>query len=417
LGRRIVAAGCRHGDEEFDMTVPKGIRPSRKIFSTEDARRIAARRLPKMIFDFIEGSAGREVSAGRNTRRFDEIMLQPRAMADVAVRSVATRLMGRTYGLPFGIAPMGMCDLSWPGADKHLACAAKHYDVPICLSSAASTSIEEMYGRAGENAWFQLYVGQSMEHSLSLVDRAEAAGYDMLILTVDVPQVSRRIRDLRNGFQVPFSIGPKQFVDFAMHPRWSLTTLINGAPSAKNFAAENGVKFDRNGSRAGADWAFLDKLRDRWKGKLIVKGVTSADDAKRIRKCGADAVYVSNHGGRQLDSVPPAIDLLPLIRNAVGPDYPLIFDSGVRSGEDVVKALALGADFVMVGRPILFALGAEAEVGLNALFSAFAADISTTMAQLGISGTDQITEQVLFPPLDQAGQMPDPNLKCTNICT
>jgi isopentenyl diphosphate isomerase/L-lactate dehydrogenase-like FMN-dependent dehydrogenase len=130
-------------------------------------------------------------------------------MTDVAVRSVATRLMGRTYGLPFGIAPMGMCDLSWPGADTHLACAAKHYDVPVCLSSAASTSIEEMYGRAGENAWFQLYVGQSMEHSLSLVDRAEAAGYETLILTVDVPQVSRRIRDLRNGFQVPFPDRPE----------------------------------------------------------------------------------------------------------------------------------------------------------------------------------------------------------------
>jgi isopentenyl diphosphate isomerase/L-lactate dehydrogenase-like FMN-dependent dehydrogenase len=417
LAKGIVVPICRHGNEEFEMTAPKGIRPSRKIFTTEDARRIAARRLPRLIFDFIEGSAGREVSASRNTVRFDEIMLQSRVMADVADRSVATRLMGRTYGLPFGIAPMGMCDLSWPGADKHLAQAAKHYDVPLCLSSAASTSIEEMYGRAGKNAWFQLYVGQSMEHSLSLVDRAEAAGYDTLVLTVDVPQVSRRIRDLRNGFQVPFSIGPKQFVDFALHPGWSLTTLINGAPSAKNFAGENGAKFDRNGSRAGADWAFLDKLRDRWKGKLVVKGVTSADDATRIRNIGADAVYVSNHGGRQLDSAPPAIDLLPRIRAAVGPDYPLIFDSGVRSGEDVVKALALGADFVMVGRPLLFALAAEAEVGLNALFSAFAGDISNTMAQLGISRTEQISGQVLFPPLDRAVKIPGPNLMITNRST
>ena len=399
------------------MTAPKGIRPSRKVFSTEDARRIAARRLPKLIFDFIEGSAGREVSASRNTERFDEIMMQSRVMADVAVRSVATKLMNRTYGLPFGIAPMGMCNLSWPGADKYLAQAAKHHDVPICLSSAASSSIEEMYDRVGENAWFQLYVGQSMEHSLSLVDRAEAAGYGTLILTVDVPQVSRRIRDLRNGFQVPFSIGPRQLVDFALHPRWSLTTLINGTPSAKNFAGDNAARFDRYGSRAGADWVFLDKLRDRWKGKLIVKGVTSADDAMRIKNSGADAIYVSNHGGRQLDSAPAAIELLPRIRTAVGPDYPLIFDSGVRSGEDVVKALALGADFVMVGRPLLFALAAEAEVGLNALFSAFAGDISNTMAQLGISRTDQISGQVLFPPLDQAVKMPGPNLKITNIST
>jgi tRNA-dihydrouridine synthase len=197
-----------------------------------------------------------------------------------------------------------------------------------------------------------------------------------------------------------------------------LTTLINGAPSAKNFAAENGVKFDRNGSRAGADWAFLDKLRDRWKGKLIVKGVTSADDAKRIRKCGADAVYVSNHGGRQLDSVPPAIDLLPLIRNAVGPDYPLIFDSGVRSGEDVVKALALGADFVMVGRPILLCAcgrgGGRTECAFLRLCRRHQHDHGATGHQR--DGSDNGTGA--FPAIESGRPNAGSRIsRCINICT
>ncbi len=370
--------------------------PSRRVFSTEDARAIAARRLPKLIFDFIEGAAGREVASTRNTHRFDEIILQPRVMEDVGTRSLETRFLDHTYGLPFGIAPMGMCNLTWPRADRYLASAAGAFDIPVCMSSAASSSIEDMRDWAAENAWFQLYVGQSMEQSLAFVDRARAVGYETLVLTVDVPQVSRRVRDLRNGFSVPFSIGPKQFLDFACHPHWSLATLLNGAPSPRNFDAGTAARFDRKASRAGADWAFLDRLRALWKGRLIVKGVTAAADAVRVRASGADAVYVSNHGGRQLDSAPAAIDTLPGIRAAVGPDYPLIFDSGVRSGEDIVKALALGASFVMLGRPLLYALGAEADVGLTALIRAFAEDISVAMAQIGVKAVDQIKPQVLY---------------------
>jgi isopentenyl diphosphate isomerase/L-lactate dehydrogenase-like FMN-dependent dehydrogenase len=374
------------------------IPPSRRVFSTEDAQNLARQRLPRLIFDFVEGAAGREASAARNTSRFDAILLQPRVMENVAERSLKTSLLGSTLGLPFGVAPMGMCNLSWPGADRHLADAAGHFDMPVCLSSAASTSIEDMRRWAGENAWFQLYVGQSLAHSLSLVERARCAGYDTLVLTVDVPQVSRRVRDLRNGFSVPFSIGPKQFLDFATHPRWSLATLLNGAPSPRNFDGGGATKFDRHASRAGANWDFLDELRSLWKGNLIVKGVMSPGDALRIQEAGADAVYVSNHGGRQLDSAPAAIDILPHIRHAVGQEYPLIFDSGVRNGEDVVKALALGADFVMIGRPFLYALGAEAGIGLNALIEALAGDISICMAQLGLHNTAQIDGRVLYSP-------------------
>jgi len=369
---------------------------SNKLFSTEDALQMAQQRLPRIIFDFIEGAAGREAAACRNLARFDEITLQPRVMQDVETRRLKTPFLGHSYDFPFGIAPMGMCNLAWPGADQALAEAAQAFNVPVCLSSAASSSIEDMRSWAGKNSWFQLYVGSSMEASLALVDRAHQAGYENLVLTVDVPQVSRRLRDLRNGFHMPFKMTPKLFMDFATHPHWSLATLWQGVPEPINFKSLTGHKtFDRNASRAGANWDFLKRLRELWKGNLIIKGVTSAADAVRIQQAGADAIYVSNHGGRQLDSAPAAIDVLPLIRQAVGADYPLIFDSGVRNGEDVVKALARGADFVMLGRPFMFALGAEGARGINALMRILGEDTSLTLAQTGLADIADVTPSIL----------------------
>jgi L-lactate dehydrogenase (cytochrome) len=241
-----------------------------------------------------------------------------------------------------------------------------------------------MRGSAGEQAWFQLYVGASIDQAMGLIERAAGCGYHVLVLTVDVPQVARRIRDLHNGFRVPFRIGPRLALDFARHPRWSLSTLFHGAPSPKNFDAPGGANgFMRDAGRGAVDWAFLDRLRRCWRGALVVKGVLSTADAVRIRDVGADAIYVSNHGGRQLDSAPPAIQMLPHIRAAVGDAFPLIFDSGVRCGEDVVKALALGANFVMLGRPLLYAIGADGARGLATILDIVADDVSVTLAQIG----------------------------------
>ena len=373
---------------------------------------MARRRLPRMIFDFVEGAAGREVASQRNQSAFDRIELQPRVMGDVATRSLETSLFGRRFGAPFGIAPMGMCNLVWPRADRMLARAARAFDIPVCLSSAASSSIEDMREWTGENAWFQLYVNRSTDAAIDMAERAKRAGYEVLILTVDVPQVSRRVRDLRNGFQVPFRIGPRQFLDFAMHPRWSLSTLLNGVPSPGNFSLDDeSTRFDREASRAGADWQFLDRLRELWPGRLIVKGVASAQDAVRIRNAGADAVYVSTHGGRQLDSAPAAISVLPEIRAAVGREYPLIFDSGLRNGEDVAKALALGADFVMLGRPILYAIGAEGETGLVSLLRIMAEDLDIALAQLGLTEPGQLSEAALAGGPEAAPAAPRDGLR------
>ena len=209
---------------------------------------------------------------------------------------------------------------------------------------------------------------------------------------------------MRNGFKVPFRIGPRQFLDFAKHPSWVLETLIAGVPNTANFddtnpSAPYGTEsnsFIREESRGKVDWTFLQQLRKSWMGKLIIKGVLAPQDAVRIKEAGADAIYVSNHGGRQLDSAPPAVSRLPLIREAVGNDYPLIFDSGIRNGESVVKALALGADFVMLGRPFLFASGAYKERGVMRLIELLTDEVSLTLAQIGCKSVEDLEPKMII---------------------
>lgn len=359
-----------------------------------DARRLARRRLPRLVFDFIEGGAGDEQALAENCAALQAVKLQPRVLQNTSTRDLAISFLGRHYDVPFGMAPMGMCGLAHPDADRLMADLAVRANMPLGVSTAASTSIEQMAPMAPEHLWFQLYVGQSQEDGFAMADRAAAAGYHTLVLTVDVPEVSRRARDLRNGFQVPFRIGPSQALDFTLHPVWSIRRLMAGFPYQANFDRATGG-FRRDEPRAGADWGFLDQLRGRWKGDLIVKGVASPADAVRIASAGADAVWVSNHGGRQLDSVMPAIGILPHIRSALGPNMPLIFDSGVRSGADIVRALALGADLVMLGRPWMYGLGASGGRGLTAIARLLAEEMSNVMAQIGARSVFDLTSDVL----------------------
>ena len=331
-----------------------------------------------------------------NRSSLASIRLQPRVLRNVGERHLGVSLFGQEFDLPFGVAPMGMAGLAWPGTDAALARAAIEFGFPLCTSTAASMALEDTHDIAGTNAWFQLYVGESLDGSLALVGRARDAGYETLLLTVDAPERSRRLREIRNGFTVPFRIGLRQFLDFAMHPRWSIGMLANGVPSlANNRLADDSSRFARGINRSGADWGFLDRLRKEWPGNLVVKGVMSSDDALRIRDAGADGIYVSNHGGRQLDSAPASISALPRIRHAVGPDIPILFDSGVRNGEDIVKAYAVGADFVFMGRPFLYALGAAGEAGLHEVTRMLAEEVSLTMAQVGITRIADIDHGVL----------------------
>ena len=361
--------------------------PASRIHTVEDARRLARRRLPWMVFDYIDGAArdGRGEAAAREALR--AIPLVPRVLEGVERRSLAVRGPWFEAELPFGIAPMGMCDLAGPGADRALARLAAERGVPIGVSTAASTPLETMAELAAGRAWFQLYFRGDEAGSMALVARAEAAGYETLVLTVDVPEVGRRPRELARGFTMPFRIGPRQFADFALHPRWSLATLAAGAPELANFGGDFG-RFDRTASRAGADWALLDRIRERWRGRLVVKGVLHADDAVRLAAAGVDAVQVSSHGGRQLDAAPPPIEALARVRAALGPDFPLFYDSGIRGGEDVVRAYARGADYAFVGRPLLFGHAADGARGLARVVDVLAAETDIALAMLGRRSLD-----------------------------
>lgn len=249
--------------------------------------------------------------------------------------------------------------------------------------------MEEILEVSEGNAWFQLYFSGDGTGTFKLVERAKACGYETLVVTVDVPEVGRRPRELRHGFKMPFKIGPKQFVDFALHPRWSLTSLFAGKPQMANFLMD-GYEFDRTESRAKATWDTLKQLRDMWPGNLVVKGVLDVEDAVRLKAEGVDAIQVSSHGARQLESAPAPIAVLPEIRAAVGDDFPLFFDSGLRSGEDVLKALYSGADFAFFGRSLQFAIAAGGEAGLAQLWDVFTDELSIGMAQTGITDVRQL---------------------------
>ena len=335
-----------------------------------------------MVFDYIDGAAGEGHGEALNRAALRNLRLQPQILVDVTKRDLSVDVFDHQAACPFGIAPMGMCNLSTPGADLMLARMAARHQTPVGVSTVASTSLETMIEAANGHAWFQLYIAGDGSSAKKLVDRAAAAAYRTLVLTLDVPEVGRRPRELRRGFKMPFRIGPSQFIDFALHPTWSLSTLIKGRPEMANFSEPDNT-FDRTESRAAADWDSLKQFRDRWQGKLVVKGVLSVDDAVRLKGAGVDAIQVSSHGGRQLDSAPPPILALREIRDAVGDDFPLYYDSGLRSGEDVVKAYAMGADFVFFGRAMQFAMAAGGEFGLEQLWDVLMDETSLTLAQLG----------------------------------
>jgi len=371
------------------------ISPSNKIFSVEDARILAKKRLPRLMYDFVDGASGDETLCEINSSALNQIRLEPRVLRNVEKRNLKKTILDIECDLPFGFSPMGMCNLTWPKADEMLANESLINNIPNCVSMASSTSLERMFELSKGKSWIQLY-NFNENFVMEILERAHQTGYKVAILTVDVPIQFRRAKDDKNGFTVPFNIGPKQILDFATHPLWSLSTLLSGIPKPMNYeTSKSGNKFVRSQSRGATDWDTLKRVRDAWKGKLIVKGVMSPNDALKVKEAGADAIQVSNHGGRQLDSALPAIEALPLIRNIVGKEFPLIFDSGIRGGSDILRALALGANFVMLGRPLMYGIGADGSRGLKKILNIIKEELSTALGLVGLTDVNDISSEII----------------------
>ncbi|BCH33760.1 lactate dehydrogenase [Mesorhizobium sp. L-8-10] len=368
------------------------------IFNAHDFQRKARQRLPRMIYDFIEGGAGDESGLDANLAAFRAWQFLPHRLRDVSRRDLTAQLWDRSYSLPIYIAPTGFNGALRPGADAMLARAAARASIPFALSTASSESIEEI-ARAGDgDKWFQLYV-LHREISAAMCCRARDAGYSTLMLTVDVPLNGYRERDMRNGFGLPPRYTPRSIWDGITHPGWSLDYLRHGVPKLKNFEttgtqnAEVQAALMKRRMDASFDWDALAGLRDLWPGKLMVKGILRKDDARRCADLGVDAVILSNHGGRQLDDTVSPVAVLPEI--AAELKIPVLIDSGIRRGADVVKSLCLGAGLAGIGRPALYAVAAEGEAGIDRLIAILRDEMDRALAMLGVAALSELEASLM----------------------
>ena len=360
------------------------------ITSVEDFRTLAKRRIPRFAFDYLDGGAGEEIGLRRNIEAFDALKLMPRMLVNVEKIDLSTTFFGRTWKMPFATAPIGAGGIMWPGGEEAIARAAVDAGIPYTNATPACISLERVREIAGDNAWFQLYVGRAEPMVEDLVNRAAAAGYDLMFVTVDVPVPPRRLRDLKNHFTMPFAWSPSVIWQLVQRPRWSIGTLLNGIPRFANmerYAPIKGVqpmaRYMSSQVTGKFDWESLKRLRDRWKGRIVPKGLMSVEDCLKAKEIGCDGVVVSNHGGRQLGSLPSSIEVLPAIRAAVGKDFPLIIDSGIRSGEHIVKALASGADFCLLGRAVVYSVAAMGKPGPKMALDLLRAESEQVLGQIG----------------------------------
>lgn len=366
--------------------------------SADDYRKMAARRLPKMVFDYLEGGCESERGLTANVDAFAAWNFLPRRLVDVSDRTLQTKLWAATHAMPVYVSPTGLNSILSPNGDAKLARAAARAGIPFALSTASNMTIEEIADLSDGEKWFQLYVFQR-DTARIFTDRALQAGYNALILTVDVPVNGYRERDMRNGFGMPFKYTPKVMLDGALHPVWSFDFLRNGSPTLRNFeslgqlSAEAQSSLLRREMDASFDWDGLRELRDRWPKRLIVKGVIRPEDVLRCEDMGIDAVILSNHGARQLDDVPPPVQMLEEVVPAV--KIPVFIDSGVRRGGDVIKSLCLGAGMVGLGRAVLYALAADGERGVERMLMILKDEMDRIQALSGAPTIEMLERSLL----------------------
>ena len=355
-----------------------------------DLRARAQRRIPRFVWEYLDSATGTECTKSRNRAKLDEVLLMPSILHGEVSPDLSTSLFGDTLPLPFGIAPVGMSGMIWPGAEPMLARAAATAGIPYALSTVATRTPADLKPDLGDHAWFQMYPPRDPDIRTDMLARARDAGFGVLVLTVDVPVPSRRERQVRSGLTTPPRLTPRLMAQVARCPAWALGIARHGMPRMRlidEYAGKtSGLPSNKHAGyllRTAPDWDYPRWLRDAWDGPMIVKGVLDAGDATRLEGEGVDAVWISNHAGRQFDAAPATIESLPAIRAAT--TLPVLIDGGFETGLDILRAIALGADFVMLGRPWHYALGALGADGPAHLTDILTQDLIANMGQLGLS--------------------------------
>jgi L-lactate dehydrogenase (cytochrome) len=370
------------------ITVNPTDRRLEKALTITDLRAIAKRRTPRSVFDYTDGAAEAEISLRRARRLFAELELQPSILRNVSDIDLGTSILGGRSELPFAFAPTGFTRMMNHEGESAVVKVAEEIGIPYALSTMGTTSIEDV-AAAGPEArkWFQLYVWKDRDAGEDLVKRSAAAGYEALMLTVDVPVAGARLRDVRNGFTIPPSLTAKTVLDASLHPAWWANLLTTRPLTFASLSNWDGTVaelldklFDPTMTIDDLNW-----LRSIWNGPLIVKGIQTVEDARRVVDAGADAIVLSNHGGRQLDRAPTPLRILPEVRKAVGSDAEIYLDTGILSGADIVAAIALGADACLVGRAYLYGLMAGGQRGVARAAEILTKEVRRTMALLGVS--------------------------------
>jgi L-lactate dehydrogenase (cytochrome) len=370
----------------------------RRLSACHDVRelRVTARRLiPRPVFDYVDGGADEELSMAANVRAFRKWRFQPRAMAEVSTVDTAARVLDRELPLPLVLAPTGYTRMMHPAGEIGAARAAQRHGLPYTLSTMSTTTIEDVAGAAQPDLWFQLYILRDDGLNKELVGRAAAAGYRVLVVTIDTVVTGHRTRDERNGLVIPPALTARTLASIASRPEYWIRMLRSEAIDFANFAGSDALTIARTGQlfNPTVGWDDIASLRSQWPGRLIVKGPLSPADASRAVSMGADGLQLSNHGGRQLDRAVSPIDLVAPVRDCVGPDVSLLVDSGVRHGSDIAVALALGADACAIGRAYLYGLMVGGEPGVDKVIDLLTDEFRRTLHLMGISSAAELRAQ------------------------
>jgi (S)-mandelate dehydrogenase len=359
--------------------------------AVKDYRDLAQRRLSRFAFDYLEGGAEDGQALRRNRAAFEQLLFETRILRDVSQVDMGVELFGRRQSLPFLVGPTGLNGLFWPRAEEVLARAAHAAGVPFVLSTASTSLIEDVRAATDGDLWLQLYVQQDRRVAEDIMRRAREAGFSTLMLTVDTMVHGKRDHDVRNGFRMPVPFTPRLVADLALHPRWCWRMLRQGgSPQLINLARSAGVPVQLSAQAASMSrqmdltlrWSDIAWLRDHWPGKVLVKGILSADDARLARESGVDGIVVSNHGGRQLESAPSPLQQLPAVVAAAGP-MAVLLDGGVRRGADIAKARALGAQAVLLGRAPLYGLAARGPAGATEVLTILRTELEIVLRLIG----------------------------------